>query len=501
MNAPFIELKEISKFFPGVVALDRMSLSIGKGQVHGLIGENGAGKSTLIKVLTGAYRADKGAVFINGKQVTLSNPNDARLAGIGCVYQELNIVPDMTVTDNLYIGHYEKKPRLPFLNYRSMHKRAGEIMKGLGQDIDPHTLCRTLGMGVQQTVEIGKSILFNSQLIIMDEPTSSLSENEVEQLMQTIRMLKARGISVLFVSHKLQEIFDICDVVTVIRDGQYISTNPVSEVTRDRLIAQMVGRSLDNLFPKQVAKRGEELLRVENLTSPGKFRNISFAAYGGEVLGFSGLVGAGRTELLRAIFAADPPGEGEISIKGRKVRITSPADAIRNGIAFLTEDRKEQGLLLDDEVRNNLHLATIDKYKKGAFLNLKEREEVAQSNVSALRIKTPSLDTTAGTLSGGNQQKVVIGKWINTDADIYFFDEPTRGIDVAAKVEVYNIMNELVRKGKAVIMVSSELPEILGMSDRVIVMRHGAIMATIDRDSDHFNQEPIMKAAWGGRLE
>ena len=501
MSDPFIELKDISKFFPGVVALDHMSLRIERGQVHGLIGENGAGKTTLIKVLTGVYKADKGDILINGKPITLSNPNEARNAGISCVYQELNIVPDLTVTDNLYIGHYKKKGRLPFLDYKTMHERAREIMLSLGQDTNPHMVCKTLGMGVQQTVEIGKSILFNSRLIIMDEPTSSLSESEVDQLMRIIRMLKNKGLAVLFVSHKLREIFDICDVVTVMRDGQHISTTPVHAITRDQLITQMVGRSLSNLFPKEFTQRGEELLRVENLSSPGLFNGVSFNAYGGEILGFSGLVGAGRTEVLRTIFAADPGGSGRIFIRGQETRITCPEDAIRNGIAFLTENRKEQGLLPDDEIRNNLHLATIDKYKKGVFLDLKKREGIARDNVAALKIKTSSLDTAASTLSGGNQQKVVIGKWINTDADIYFFDEPTRGIDVAAKVEVYHIMNELARRGKAVIMVSSELPEILGMSDRVIVMRKGIIMASIDRHSNHFNQESIMQAAWGGILE
>ncbi len=502
MADTLIELKNITKYFPGVVALDHMSLRINRGEVHGLVGENGAGKSTLIKVLTGVYQPDRGHILIEGKETRLAEPNAARNAGIGCVYQELNIIPELSITDNLFIGHYQKKKGAPLLDYPAMHETAARIMKDLGQEIDPHTNCGALGMGVQQTVEIGKSILLNSRLIIMDEPTSSLTENEVKQLMDTVRKLKNQGIAIIFVSHKLNEIFELCDVVTVMRDGQYVSTRSVKDTDSDMLIADMVGRSLDNLFPKQPAARGAEVLRVENLSVAGVLHNISMHAYAGEVLGLAGLVGAGRTELLRAIFGADQKGGGKIFIRGKEVQIHSPKDAIDNGIAFLTEDRKGQGLLLDDTVENNLHLATIDRYRvRRLFIDQKARRRITAENIETYRIKTPAFDTAVTTLSGGNQQKIVIAKWINTDADIYFFDEPTRGIDVAAKIEVYNVINSLVAHGKCVIMVSSELPEILGMSDRVIVMRKGQIMATIERDSRHFYQESIMKAAWGGELQ
>ena len=475
MSEVIMELKNISKYFPGVVALDDMSFQVRAGEVHGLIGENGAGKSTLIKVLTGVHQPEKGEILIDGKQIKLSNPNIAKGAGIGCVYQELNIVPEVSVIDNLFIGEY-KKGLGPLLDYKAMYNRAKEIMTDLGQPVDPKVQCGKLGLGVQQTVEIGKSILYDTRLVIMDEPTSSLSENEVRQLMKTIKILKEKGIAIIFVSHKLEEIFEICDVVTVMRDGQHISTTPVPEMTKDRLIADMVGRSLDNLFPKQHAEKREEALRVEKLTRIGVIENISFSAYGGQILGFAGLVGAGRTETMRVIFGADEKDSGDVYIHGKKVDIQSPKDAIRNKIAFLTEDRKGEGLILDASIDMNLHLATIDKDKKyGVFVNDKEQREIGQKNVEMLKIKTPSLDTPSGSLSGGNQQKVVIGKWVNTDADIYIFDEPTRGIDVGAKIEVYNVMNELVKKGKCVIMISSELPEILGMSDRVIVMRGGKI--------------------------
>lgn len=381
-----------------------------------------------------------------------------------------------------------------------MHKKAKEIMHSLGIDIDPHTLCGKLGIGVQQMVEIGKSILSEARLIIMDEPTSSLSNKEVDQLMKTIKILKEKGIAIIFVSHKLEEIFEICDTITVMRDGSHISTKPVAEVTNDSLIADMVGRTLDNLFPKQETTRGEEFLRIEHFNSIGVLRDVSFTAYAGEVLGFSGLVGAGRTETMRALFGADPKDSGDIYIKGKKVEIKSPKDAIANGIAFVTEDRKGEGLILDASVKNNLFLATIDKDTHHGFLDQKKYDSVGKENVETYKIKTPSLQTPAGTLSGGNQQKVVIAKWVNTDADIYIFDEPTRGIDVGAKIEVYNVINKLCSEGKCVIMVSSELPEILGMSDRVIVMREGKVMGELDRDSEFFNQESIMKAAWGGTL-
>lgn len=500
MNEVIMELKNITKYFPGVVALDNMSLQVRKGEVHGLIGENGAGKSTLIKILTGVYYPEKGEVVIDGKEIKFTNPNDAKNVGIGCVYQELNIMPEVNVIDNLFIGDYIKGFG-PLLDYNKMATKAADIMNELGQPVNLKTECGKLGIGVQQTIEIGKAILNDTRLIIMDEPTSSLSENEVRQLMKTIRMLKEKGIAIIFVSHKLEEIFEICDVVTVMRDGQHVSTTDVKEMTKDKLISDMVGRSLDNLFPKYFGERGEEMLRVEGLTSLGVLDNVSFSAYGGEILGFAGLVGAGRTETMRAIFGADSKDSGSIYINGNKVEIESPADAIRNKIAFLTEDRKGEGLILDTTILNNLHLATIGKDRTfRIFLDEKKHREIGDKNIQTFKIRTPSLDTPAGSLSGGNQQKVVIAKWVNTDADIYIFDEPTRGIDVGAKIEVYNVMNELVKNKKCVIMISSELPEILGMSDRVIVMRSGRIMAEIDNENKNFNQEAIMKASWGGEL-
>jgi ribose transport system ATP-binding protein len=370
-------------------------------------------------------------------------------------------------------------------------------MKSLGQDVDVHRAAGTYGMGIQQMIEIAKAILVNAKCIIMDEPTSSLSDKEVKQLFKTCRELKSRGIGIIFVSHKLEELFELCDRVTVIRDGEFIDTKEIKEWDNDSLIKAMVGRSLDNQFPKEFGKRSAEpMLKVEHLMEGGVLNDVSFEAYGGEILGFSGLVGAGRTETMRAIFGADKIDGGKIYIKGKEVKIKSPRDAIRNGIALLTEDRKGQGLVLAESIKLNMVLSNLKGFSDGLFLNDKKIEEADEKNVKALSIKCTSIDEKVQQLSGGNQQKVVIGKWLNSDCDIVIFDEPTRGIDVGAKVEVYQVMNELVKEGKCVIMVSSEMPEVLGMSDRVIVMRGGKVTGEMHRGDDAFNQEDIMKAAW-----
>jgi ribose transport system ATP-binding protein len=499
LSEAVVELRNITKIFPGVTALDGMSIKLQKGQIHGLIGENGAGKSTLIKVLAGVYSPEKGKIYIEGKQVRFSNPLEVKHQGITCVHQELNIAKDLSITDNLFMGDYVKH-KFGFLDYKYMNSKAREIMKELGQDIKPTKLCGLLGMGQQQMVEIGKSVLLDTKVIILDEPTSSLGEKEAKQLFNIVKKLKEKGKAILFVSHKLEEIFELCDVVTVMRDSKHIITVPTSEVTKDQLISYMVGRTLNTLYPKSPANRGDVALEVRNFSSAGEYRDVSFKARYGEILGFAGLVGAGRTELFRGIFAADRRDSGELFIRGEKHDIKNPAQAIKGKIAFLTEDRQRQGVILSESVVKNLCLVNISSLKKGFFLDDKKIEGQAEKCVTKLKIKAESIYKLVGELSGGNQQKVVIGKWLNMDADIYIFDEPTRGIDVGAKIEVYNVMNNLVKEGKCVIMISSELPEILGMSDRVIVMRSGKIMAEIERASDHFNQEDIMKAAWGGLL-
>ncbi|EXG84275.1 monosaccharide ABC transporter ATP-binding protein, CUT2 family [Clostridium sp. ASBs410] len=500
MSNYLVELKGVTKRFPGVVAMRNMSLQIRPGEIHGLIGENGAGKSTLIKVLTGVHIPEEGTIYIEGNKVSFKNPNEAATAGIACVYQELNIVKLLSVTDNIFINKAIKKKGSPFLDYAKMHEIAHEVMLSLGQDIDVKKECGSYGMGIQQMVEIAKAVLIDAKLIIMDEPTSSLGEKEVEQLMKTVRSLKEKGIAILFVSHKLEELFELCDRVTVMRDGEHILTKNTDELDNDSLISAMVGRTLDNQYPKIEVETGTEALRVEHLNSAGVLRDVSFHANHGEILGFAGLVGAGRTETFRAVFGADPYDSGDIYVNGEKVAIKSPKAGIRCGMAFLTEDRKGQGLVLSQSVRTNLILSNMRRCTNGLFFDEKQIDQLAEENISDLKIKTPTANEVVGQLSGGNQQKVVIGKWINTNADIYIFDEPTRGIDVGAKVEVYNIMNRLVRAGKCVIMISSELPEIIGMSDRVIVMREGKVMGELSRKTDVLNQEIIMKAAWGGEI-
>ena len=495
MSEYIVELRDVRKSFPGVVALDAMKLGVKPGEILGLIGENGAGKSTLIKVLTGVHRPDSGKIIVDGKERVFRNPEQAIEAGIACVYQELNIEKLLSVTDNIFINKWIRKGAL--LDYAAMHKKASELLKGLGLDVDVHKAAGLYGMGVQQMIEVSKALLTDAKCIIMDEPTSSLSEKEVEQLLKICRGLRERGIGILFVSHKLEELFLLCDRVTVIRDGKYVDTRETKDWDNDALIKAMVGRSLDNQFPKEYGKRSEKpMLEVRNLSRSGVLHDISFRAYGGEVLGFSGLVGAGRTETMRAIFGADPIDSGEILVKGKKVKIRSPRDAIREKIAFLTEDRKGQGLVLAESIQNNLILANLKGFSRGLFLNKNEIRTQGEKRMSELSIKATGQEERVGQLSGGNQQKVVIGKWINTDADIYIFDEATRGIDVGAKVEVYQVINQLVKEGKCVIMVSSEMPEILGMSDRVIVMREGRITGEMGRETDAFNQEDVMKAAW-----
>ncbi|KEH95321.1 D-ribose transporter ATP-binding protein [Clostridium botulinum C/D str. BKT12695] len=491
---PLLELKGVSKIFPGVKALDSVDLEILPGEVHGLIGENGAGKSTLIKILTGAYTNDIGKIFVDGKETNIQNPKHAMSMGINAIYQELNILEELSVVDNIFVGREIKKGKI--LDYGAMISKAKQVLGDLGQDIDPKSSIGTLGMGHQQMIEIAKALCVETRLLIMDEPTSSLSEREVRELMKTIRGLKQKGIAIIFISHRLPELFEICDRVTVMRDGKKIDTIDIENLDEEKLIKLMVGRELEQQFPKIETKIGEELLKVENLTKKDIFNNISFNVKRGEILGIAGLVGSGRTEVVRGIFGADTIDSGKIYIKGKEVRIKSPKDGMKHGMAFLTEDRKGQGLILENNLEFNMAITCYEKFKTGILVNLKKIKNSAQDNIKKLQISPPNPNFIAGKLSGGNQQKVVIGKWINTGAEIYIFDEPTRGIDVGAKVEVYNVMNELVSKGAAVIMISSEMPEVIGMSDRVIVMSEGNLTAEIPRRE--LTQENIMKAASGG---
>lgn len=494
MGETFLKIENITKTFPGVKALDNVDLEIEKGEVHVLIGENGAGKSTLIKILTGLHQPDSGKIIIKGEEV---KENDLRTAldnGIIPIYQELNLIQQLDVTENIFMGREIKKnEKLGVINRKLMEKRTQEILKRLNQNISPTDKIQDLGVGKQQMVEIAKALSVDVNLLILDEPTSSLGEDEVNELFKTMETLKEQGVTMIFISHKLSEAKRIGDRVTVLRDGQYVSTNNIADVTEDDIVRDMVGRDIDDQFPKIKIDRGEEILRVENLKRDDIVNDISFSAYRGEVLGIAGLVGAGRTELVRTIIGADKKDSGDIYIDGRKVKINHPKDALKEGMVLLTEDRKTQGLFLDQSVKFNIVSSNLNKYKKNVLLDLKKQAKDTKEYIDNLKIKTPSINTKAQQLSGGNQQKVVIGKWLNTSADIFIFDEPTRGIDVGAKVEIYNIINELIGQGKSVIMVSSELPEILGVSDRILVISEGKL--TAEMNVEEASQEKIMSAA------
>ncbi|HHT73735.1 MAG TPA: sugar ABC transporter ATP-binding protein [Firmicutes bacterium] len=491
-------LENVSKAFPGVQALDSVSMEIHKGEIHCLVGENGAGKSTLIKLLTGVHGWDSGTIMFNGQPLSDITPQKAlHELGIVPIYQELNLIPKLDVAENIFLGReILANERFRFINRKEMIARTKEILARLGQDISPTALVGTLGIGKQQMVEIAKALAVEANLLILDEPTAPLGQEEADELFSVMRQLKSEGVTIIFISHKLEEIKEIGDRLTVLRDGKKIITTDVDSLSIDEIITYMVGRQIDDKYPKVKSKRGELALEVRNLSTPELLQDISFKAYRGEVLGIAGLVGAGRTELARAIIGADPLLQGEILINGRKVEIRSPKDAVRHGLVLLTEDRKSQGLVLNNTVLFNATLANLQKYLSGVLLDLSAQKEDAVRVVKDLSIKTPSLNTLVAQLSGGNQQKVVIGKWLNTKADIFIFDEPTRGIDVGAKTEVYNIINNLVKNGAAVIMISSELPEILGMSDRIIVLSEGRLTGEFAREEA--TQEKIMAAATGG---
>ncbi|VBB08234.1 abc transporter [Lucifera butyrica] len=497
MDQYFLSLKGISKSFPGVKALNNVDLDIKAGEIHALVGENGAGKSTLIKILTGAYQYDEGEMACQGNQVRFASTKDSHNLGIACIYQELSLTPNMTVTENIFLGREMRIPGVGLLDYRRMNRIAQQTMNDLGVDIDATKLVRSYGMGYRQMVEIARALVENAKLIIMDEPTSSLSEKEVKILLENIHKLKEKGIAVVYISHRLEEVLDVADRITVMRDGCKITTMDKQEADQEKLIQLMVGRTLEEKFPKIVAKKGSLALRAEGITQNDLLNNVSFDLYQGEVLGFAGLVGAGRTELARAIFGADPIDSGKIYIDGEPVKINSPEDAIRHGMAFLTEDRKGQGLVLMHDIRFNSTLSGLKRFCTfGPFINTKALENEVESLIKDLQVRPANSLITTRLLSGGNQQKVVIAKWLCSQAKIFIFDEPTRGIDVGAKVEVYNLINRLVSEGAAVIVISSELPEVMGISDRILVMHDGEITAEFAQSEA--TPEKIMRAATGG---
>ena len=489
---PLLEMRGIVKSFPGVKALRGVSLSLRPGEVLALLGENGAGKSTLMKVLGGAHRADEGEILIDGRVTTFHSPHDSRQAGIAVIYQEFNLIPGLTACENIFLG--QEISRAGFVAQKQERRRAAELFKRLGVEIDLDTPCRRLTTAQQQLVEIAKALAFQARVIVMDEPSAALTSHEVTRLFEIIRDLKKDGIGVIYISHRLDEIFTIADRVTFLRDGANVGEKPIGQLTRNEMIEMMVGRELKDEFPKRATEIGGARLEVRGLCSGRAVRDVSFTVRRGEIVALTGLVGAGRTETVRLIFGADAREAGEIRLDGNVLAIRSPRDAIAAGIGLLTEDRKLQGLVLGHSVRENFGLPNLDRLSQRGFVQLgREREEFGRF-VDTLKIKIPHQEQRAGNLSGGNQQKVVLAKWLARNCDVLIFDEPTRGIDVGAKYEIYLLMNELAAQGKAIVMISSELPEVLGMADRILVMHEGRVTGEI-ADARRATQEQIMQFA------
>ena len=493
MGDVILTMKGIDKSFPGVHALDHVDLEVRKGEVHALMGENGAGKSTLMKVLTGIYSKDEGTITFEGKEVEFTNPREAQDAGIVIVHQELNMLGHLTVAQNIFIGREFMKGK--FIDDKKMNEEARKLFDQLGIDIDPTETMSRLTVGKQQMCEIAKAISHDAKVIIFDEPSAALTEAEIEELFKIIRDLRERQLGIVYISHRMDEIKVITDRVTVMRDGGYVGTLITKDCTKEDIINMMVGRVIyeDPKTESQVAKDAPVVLKVEHLNAGRMVQDVSFELRKGEILGFSGLMGAGRTETMRALFGADPKQSGDIYINGEKVDIKTPRDAVSHGIGYLSEDRKRFGIIIDKTVAENSTMATLDEYMKGLFIDKKKENEVAQKYVDILKTKTPGVDQLVVNLSGGNQQKVVIAKWLVRNCDILIFDEPTRGIDVGAKSEIYHLMNELVAEGKSIIMVSSEMTEILRMSDRIVVMCEGR--KTGELGIEEATQERIMHAA------
>ena len=493
MGDVILTMKGIDKSFPGVHALDHVDLEVRKGEVHALMGENGAGKSTLMKVLTGIYSKDSGTITFEGREVEFTNPREAQDAGIVIVHQELNMLGHLTVAQNIFIGREFMKGK--FIDDRKMNEEARKLFDQLGIDIDPTETMSRLTVGKQQMCEIAKAISHDAKVIIFDEPSAALTEAEIEELFKIIRDLRERQLGIVYISHRMDEIKVITDRVTVMRDGGYVGTLITKDCTKEDIINMMVGRVIyeDPKTESQVAKDAPVVLKVEHLNAGRMVQDVSFELRKGEILGFSGLMGAGRTETMRALFGADPKQSGDIYVNGEKVDIKSPKDAVRHGIGYLSEDRKRFGIIVDKSVAENSTMATLDEYMKGLFIDKKKENDVAQKYVDILKTKTPGVDQLVVNLSGGNQQKVVIAKWLVRNCDILIFDEPTRGIDVGAKSEIYHLMNELVAEGKSIIMVSSEMTEILRMSDRIVIMCEDR--KTGELGIEEATQERIMHAA------
>jgi len=491
-----VALDGIGKSFPGVRALDNVSFDVRPGEVHALLGENGAGKSTLIKIMSGVYRPDQGALRIDGAPVRFESPNEAQRAGIATIYQELLLFPELTVAENIFMGH---APRTKWggVDWRTMRRKAREILASLNiHDLDETSTVGALTVGNRQRVEIAKALSQNARVLIMDEPTAALTEHDVERLFRIVHLLRDRGVGVVYISHRLEEVFVVADRVTVLRDGTYVDTRPVADTKHEDLIAMMVGRRIDNLFPKLEATLGEPVLEVRALTRQPNTIDVSLTVRAGEILGLAGLVGSGRSELAQVIFGITPPDSGEILLDGEPIAVNSPGDAKKHGIAYVPEDRGLQGLVRPMTLFANATMAVLDRVSKGSFLDGRAEQALARDAMEKLSIRASGTGQVVDKLSGGNQQKVVLGKWLATEPRVLIMDEPTRGIDVGAKSELHRLMSELAQAGMAIIMISSELPEVLAMSDRILVMREGRVVEALDRADA--TQEAIAAAMMGG---
>ncbi|WP_404405096.1 sugar ABC transporter ATP-binding protein [Jeotgalibacillus malaysiensis] len=498
MTSERLRMNHISKTFPGVKALDDVSLTVEKGEVHALIGENGAGKSTLIKILAGIYKPDPGAEFyFEGEEASIVKPIDATQKGISIIYQDLSLFPNLTVAENIYFGQDSGRKPWTKINWRKMDQVASEALKELDFEVDLHIAVEKLSIAQQQMIEIARALAFDARLIVMDEPTSSLSAGEVEKLYSVIEKLKSRGISIIFVSHKLKELFKVSDRFTVLRDGKFIGTYDKEDLNEDKLINLMVGRQV--LYEKNQDKviAGKTIFKVEGLSKQGNFKDISFELKKGEVLGITGLVGSGRTELAQAIFGVHRPDEGQMELNGKKLTVKSPEHAVNHGIAYIPESRKTQGLVLNQSIINNISLSSLkNMLSKMKLINRKAERKLADQYVKSLDVRPALPERAAGDLSGGNQQKVVIGKWLATDPELLIIDEPTNGIDIGAKSEIHKLLRNLAQEGMGVIVISSELPEVLAVSDRILIMRHGRVAG--EMNIEEATQENILNYALFG---
>jgi rhamnose transport system ATP-binding protein len=496
MMEPILTLTDIHKHFPGVHALKGVQFDMYAGEVHALVGENGAGKSTLIKTISGVYPPSSGQIMLNGQLVTLNNPREAQQQGIATIYQELGLYPELSVAENIFMGHAPQRKVGPFnvIDWQQMEELSVEILADLNiHDLDVRRQVGTLNVGNRQRVEIAKALSLNAHILIMDEPTAALTEADVERLFGIVRLLRERDVGIVYISHRLQEVFELADRVTVLRDGEYIDTQQVGDTTEAELISKMVGRTIDNLFPKMESKIGDVILEVRNLQYEQTTQDVSFHIRAGEVVGMAGLVGSGRSETAQVIFGITQAQGGEIKVDGKSVTIRHPGDAIKNGIAYVPEDRGIQGLIREMTLRENSSMAVLDSISSASFIHHKKEQELAASSVHQLGIRAYSIEQTANKLSGGNQQKVVVGKWLASNPRLLIMDEPTRGIDVGAKAEIHRRMSQLAaEQGLGILMISSELPEVLGMSDRILVMREGRLVAEFTREEA--NQEVVARA-------